>query len=625
MSIEQNYRHWWKSPKKQYHDNIFQYVKHLDVNQNTRQTDNLRHMRLFGNYNILGLDSYSYNRLETSNRVAHRVTLNIVQSMIDTVVSKITKNKPKPTFLTDGGDWSLQRKAKKLTKFCEGIFNDTDFYREAAMAFQDACIFGTGGVKIFKDGPEIKAERVFIDEIKVDDAEAFYGKPRQMHQVKFIHKDVLKEIFPEKEMDIERSTDMAPYQGSTYSNAKDMIRVIESWHLRSSKTATDGKHTITIQNATLFEEEYEKDYFPFVFWRWTEKPVGFFGQGIAERVSGIQMEINKILRTIQVSMHLTSVPKVLVEASSKIVTAHLNNKIGGIIKYAGTKPEYAGGGAIPSELFRHLSWLVEKAYQQEGISELSAQSQKPSGLDSGKALREFNDIESERFMAVSRRYEAAFIDAAEIMIDMARDINEEYENFEVKVKGRKFLETIKWSEVDMAEDKYMMEIFPTSALSSTPSGRLQDVQELLQAGFISKEDGMKLLDFPDLESTTNLINADLENIERQIEEMIDKGSYQAPEPYQNLELAIKKAQQAYLKYRSEGAPEEKLELLRVYIDDAQGMLDSIAEAKFAMAQGPMPEAAPADLIQQDVPVEPIAEPEAAPVSDILPLPGQEPV
>ena len=52
------------------------------------------------------------------------------------------------------------------------------------------------------------------------------------------------------------------------------------------------------------------------------RPVGFFGQGLAEQLQGLQLEINKTLRTIQVSMHLVSVPKQLVEASSKLVSSH---------------------------------------------------------------------------------------------------------------------------------------------------------------------------------------------------------------------------------------------------------------------------------------------------------------
>ena len=97
--------------------------------------------------------------------------------MIDTIVSKVTKNKPKPTFLTDGGDWDLQQKAKKLTKYCEGIFYSTNMYREATRAFTDACIFGTGAVKFFKEDNEIKAERVLIDELKTDESESFTVSP----------------------------------------------------------------------------------------------------------------------------------------------------------------------------------------------------------------------------------------------------------------------------------------------------------------------------------------------------------------------------------------------------------------------------------------------------------------
>lgn len=634
MYESDTYRYWW-SNKNQLHQNIYNYLEHLEQNQNYRNTDNLRYMKLYGNYEMLGLDSYSYNRTETSYNVKHRVTLNIIQSMVDTVVSKIAKNKPKPTFLTEGGDWSLQRKAKKLTKFCEGIFNSCDLYDEGIKAFQDACIFGTGAIKIFKQDGNIKAERVFIDEIKIDDAESFYGKPRQMHQIKYIHRDVLKSMFPEHKTVIDMQTDTAKYSTSNYSNAKDMIRVVESWHLPSGKDGKDGVHAITIKDATLFSEEYEKEYFPFVFMHWTRRPVGFFGQGMAEQLQGIQLEINKILRTIQVSMHLTSIPKVFIEASSKVVTAHLNNKIGGIVRYAGTKPSYESVGAIPAELFSHLDRLYNRAYEVAGISQLSARSLKPAGLDSGKALREFNDIESERFLEVGKRYEKMFMDASKIIIDMARDCYNNDKDFNVRVKGKGFIETISWEEVDIAEDKFMMDMFPTSSLSSTPSGRLQDVQELLQAGFISKEDGMKLLDFPDLEQANSLANANTDNIERQIELMIDEGEYESPEPYQDLEMAKSKAQMAYLKYRMEGAPEENLELLRIYMEDCQDLIEKAEAAAMqaeqeamlaaqeaqAPAAPPMPPmGAPMDPAAA---MDPLAVPEAAPTSDLLPLAGAE--
>ena len=291
-------------------------------------------------------------------------------------------------------------------------------------------------------------------------------------------------------------------------------------------------------------------------------------------------------------MHLVSVPKLLVEASSKIVSSHLNNRIGGVIKYAGTPTTYAPLGGIPGELFSHLDRLYQRAYEISGISQLSAQSLKPAGLDSGKALREYNDLETERFMAVAKRYEKCFMNAAEIMIDMAKDLYLSEGDFSVKAKDGKFVETISWKDVNMDADKYLMQIFTTSSLSSTPAARLADIQDLLAAGFIGKEDALKLLDFPDLEASMNMLNSDSTNLEKIIETMMDKGEYFPPEPYQNLENALRKVQQAYLMYKVQGAPDERLELLRQFMEDCQNLIER------AQAEVPNPQQLTQELAAQ---------------------------
>ena len=148
MNYEINGSRWWLANKNNLYQELFAYVSALDNRQTYREADNLRFARLYGNYQQMGLGAYTYSRIEASYNVTNRVTLNVIQSLIDTVVSKITKNKPKATFLTSGGDFSLQRKAKKLTKFVEGIYSYSEFYEKATMAFQDACIFGTGCIKI---------------------------------------------------------------------------------------------------------------------------------------------------------------------------------------------------------------------------------------------------------------------------------------------------------------------------------------------------------------------------------------------------------------------------------------------------------------------------------------------
>ncbi len=615
-----NSNYWWeKKNETELYQAIHTYVSTLKSKQEYRSQDNLMFMRLYGNYDFSGLSVYGYNNESASTSNLPRLTLNVIESMISTVTAKITKNKPKPFYLTDKGNWILQQKAKKLNKFTEGLFFSTGLYRELAKAFTDSCVFGTGAVKFYIQNENIKVERIFIDEILIDDAEAIYGQPRQMHQTKYIHKEVLKRQFPSFILEIEDAC--SKDKGiSLHEQNKDMIQVCESWHLPSGKGAKDGRHCITISTACIFAEKYDNDFFPFVFIRWQERSLGFFGKGITEQLLGIQLEINKLLKTVQQSMHLVSVPKLLVEASSKIVTSHLNNSIGTIIKYAGTPPSYAQLGKIPPELFDQLERLYQKAYEIIGVSQLSAQSQKPAGLDSGKALREFNDIETERFLDVGTRYEQAFLDSAKIMVYLVKDLYEQKGSFEIKLKGKKFLETIDWSDVDMEEDQYMMSCFPTSALSSLPSARFQEVTEWVQAGFVTQEDGKRLLEFPDLEAVTSLEQSGQEDIMATISKMIDSGEYEVPEPFQNLTYGIQKCQQTYLLLRSENAPEDRLELLRMWIEDAQALINQqmqAAQEQQAAMQPPVSEA-PMEA-PMEAPLDPMAVPEAAPVSDLLPV------
>lgn len=602
---------WWTAKKPDdLYNNVHGYLQYLAKNQGHRSVRNMRNVKLYGNFDSSGLQGFNVARKEQSGAAANRVTLNVVRSMVDTVVSKITKNKPVPTFLTSGGQWSDQRRAKKLSKFVEGQFYACKIYEKRAQTFKDSCIFGTGVLKIYKSQGDIKAERVYPAEIIVDDVEGFYGDPRQLHQTKFVHKDSLIANYPKHKTAIENVNVNTTKYNSLQPQHSDLVLVVESWKRPSKPGANDGRHSITIENEVLFDEPYKKDYFPFVFDRWNVTPFGFYGQGLADQLDGLQLEINKLLRTIQVSMHLVSVPKLFVEAGSKIVSSHLDNKIGGIIKYAGAPPQPGQLGAIPRELFSHLDYLYSRSYEITGISQLASQSTKPVGLNSGKALRIYNDLESERFLEVATRYEQAYLQAANIMVDLAKELDKELEGgYTVLTHGKNSTKALKWSDVDLDEDKYLMKMHATSALSNSPSGRLEEVQELMAAGFIDMDMARKLLDFPDLESYYDKSTAAITDLERQIEMIIDDGKYQTPEPFQDLQGGIARFQSAYLYYKAEGAPEEKLEMLRRWMTDAN---DLLAQAQEALAPPPA-EPTMVPVVENALPADPlaIADPAAA--------------
>jgi hypothetical protein len=611
-----NDQFWWKSDKADTHAQIFSHVKSLKDDQDYRSKQNLRFIRLYGNSAIQDLSVFGYARTDSVEGKKNRLTLNIVQSMCDTVSAKIAKNNPKPMFITSGGDWSIKRKAKKLNKFCEGQFHQTKIYEKGRRVFLDATIFGTGVLKIYRRGAEIICERVFPEEIIIDDMEGIHGEPRQLHQVKWINRQTLIAQYPEAAGYIDQISSL----DGTYSSYRvdtDMLQVTESWHLRSGPNAKDGKHVISIENKTLLEEDYSKDYFPFVFLRWTQGPLGFFGQGLAEQLQGIQLEINKILKVIQEAMHLGVIPKIFVQEGSDVVTVQLNNKIGTVVKYRGAMPTPGQLLTIPKELFQQLDWLYNRAYEVSGVSQLSAQAKKPSGLDSGKALREFNDIESERFILVGQAWEQFYLEASRQMIDLAREISEDkdHKDYEVKIKGKRFFESIKWSDIDLEEDQYIMQVFPTSGLASTPAGRFQQIQEFLEAGFITPERAKKLMDMPDLESDTDLDVAALDDIEATMERMIDGGEYEPPEPYQNLTLGSAMMKNSYLKCKNDGVPEEVLEMLRNWVVDAETMLKPLQPPVDPAAGAPAMPGQP----DMNAGAAPIAVPNAPPTSDLLPV------
>lgn len=594
---------WWTDTEENAYNSVFSVVNAIEQNQQYRPIQNLKYARLYSNQEALGFYGSLFSRTANSTTplLNNRVTLNVIKACIDTASSKIAKNKPRPVFLTSDGDWSLKRRAKKLTKYIDGAFDHAGVYQVAQDIFKDAGVFGTGVMKIYVQNGTVCVERVLTDEIIVDDAEGMYGTPRQLHQRKYIHREVLLEMFPEHAQKIMGATSGVKGDNSS-TTTSELIKVIESWHLKSGPDAKDGKHIISIENCTLFSEEYKKDYFPFVFFRPSKRLVGFFGMGFAEELIGLQIEINRILRTIQQALHLVAKPRVFVEASSNVNTNHINNDVGGVVKYSGIAPIVVPTPGVAPEVYQHLENLYKKAFEIVGISQLSATAKKPGGLNSGVALREYNDIESERFAIMGQQWEEMFLDIARIFIDLTRDLYAEDKDLAVKGKSNKFIESIRWADVCLDEDQYSMRVFPASILPTTPAGRLERVTELIQAGFIQKEQALSLLDFPDLESFTSLQNAAIDDIEMCHEKMIEEGEYISPEPYMNLQLALTMTQSAYLKAKVDGVPEERLELLRAFISDVQTLIT---------AATPEPSPAPE--------MDPMANPQAAPKSDILPV------
>ncbi len=559
---------WWKSPKESIAQDLFAHLEYLKDKNSRTMGQRKKHLRLYGNVNQQGTFS------DTSAGNSERITLNVIQMAVDTAQARVAKSKPKGRFLTDEGNFELQRKGQNLERFVDGVYYQNDLYEEAQDAFMDAAIFGSGAVKFWvevKDKkPYVKAKRCFLMDLTVDEDEAMYGNPRQLYETKIVNKYTLAEQYPKMKKAIESVG--APDSSWLNSPIEDgNIVIIEGWKLGQGKTK--GKHVIAVQNAVIIEEDWEADFFPIEFYHYNRRPIGFWGRGISEVLTGTQFEINKLLRTVQIAMHLGSIPKIWVEASSGIVKSHLNNEIGGIITYRGDRPISDVLMRIPPELTVQLWDLYNKAFEQVGLNTPAVSGTVPSRLESGKAIREHNDTENERFSIVSQGFEAFHMRIVSKVVNFSDMAFEKSSKFSVLTMSDDGSKRLNWKDVNLKEDSYMLKSYPVSLLSSTPQGKLADVNMMMQSGLLDQQQSLKLLDYPDIKGVTSLMNAAVDDIEKVIEIIVTEGEYEAPDDIQDLETGIPMMQSAYLKYKRQNIEPEKLELMTLWIEDALNIIN----------------------------------------------------
>lgn len=584
--------YWWNKDEAAVAEAVAATGMTLEQDGQQRHQSNLIYARLYGNYDLVGFGARDYSRTVTggafSGGTPNRITFNVVSSCTDTLNAKIGKGKPRPTVLTSGGSWKMQQKAKSLNKFLHGLFHETKVHNHAQDVRQDAYVFGTGALYVyFDEDDKICAERCFIDELFVDDADGVNGKPRQLLRRKFVDRQVALAVWgdsPEKQEAIARAKIRA--EDKPTHSTTDLIEVWEAWHLRSGKNVNDSRHVIAIGGMAMVDEEWELDCFPFIFRKYRHRVRGFWGQGIAEILTGIQIALNRLVRSIDEQLRRKGKGRVFAPLNS-IDAAQLDNSISPVVFYKGGVPPHVDAqSAVSQDEFAQVQQYYQKAFQEVGLSELSAQSKKPAGLDAAVALREFNDIETERFALDALADENMYMDFAELCLELIRKNGGK--GYKVRLPNKNFVLDIDWKDIDLERDAYVMQMFPVSSLPSTPSARLQRVEELRQAGYIDMPTAKRLLDFPDIESEENLANAATDDVDACISMILDDATPTRPciEPYQSLDIIINRATSAYLFAKHHNADEERLDMLRTYINQATAQKAQVIQTQAAMNAPP---------------------------------------
>lgn len=552
------------------------------------------------------------NALQTlQDRGFSAARLNVSESIIDTVTSRLSKQRPMPAITVVDGQWSTKRKARKYREFILGEMQQTEFDQRSQEALRDGGVCGNGITRIDDsgDGEKVFAERVLREEILFDPRESKYGRPPNGFRVHRIARDHLIELYPEyfREIVNANASSARPSEEIDDDTTKtldldDYCDVYEGWHLPrvGGDDAEDGRHVVCIDNKTLLSECWYEPRFPFGMFRYRKPVRGIWAKGLIFKLKDIQHRINSIVRDLQMNLMATGRGHFLMQEGTEMPAEMLTGWSPFTMKYRGNRPPtWNAPQPFNQAQLNALEFFIGQAHDLSGVSQAAASSKSSLGPGaSGVALDTQYDIESERFAMQESQYAAYRLDCAQLYVDAAKRVARKRADNKGKGKAKAYvtswlhrdaIEQLEYSEVSMKSDEYRMQLEPVNFLPSSRAGKLSAVGQLAQAGVIPQWLAAALFDEPDLESANRITLGAFWNCERKMEILADLNKdMPMPAPYNDLELELK-VTTAYCNYtESEDAPDEVVQRYRDYL---QLVLDAIAEKKKGDAMNappPMP-------------------------------------
>ena len=464
----------------------------------------LRNYRLYTYSSTVTLDLsdseivgfYQRGTFDIEDDTTSSIQENIIASCIETLCSKIASQKVRPFFNTVNGTFKEMQVARQAQTFFDQLYEENNVNRVITNAFKDACIFDKGTVKIADDGITNRLPW----NVYVDPREASYKQIT--HVAERLPKTPGRLLKLKYGIKADYNLDYTVYE---YYDVLEHIKAVYVQELDILK-----------------QEKYEPNVIPYLFIYYSDPIKSNTSQSVVDQLYGIQMQIDEILAVIKDSIQMNPGMTLMVPRSSNIKTNMLSNRTGQIIQYdpipgqSANPVTYATSDIISAQFVQMLDKLKNDAYEIVGISQLSATSQKPEGLNSGVALSTMEDIESDRFETQLNNVIRLYVDIAKACLDIFPPEKDILPNDLVRAN-------IKWADIVEARNNMKIQFSAAQSLSKDPSEKLKQLTALAQAGVIPQSHIATLMELPDLQNGYNLANNAFNAVYTFIDDVIKNG------------------------------------------------------------------------------------------------------
>jgi hypothetical protein len=304
---------------------------------------------------------------------------------------------------------------------------------------------------------------------------------------------------------------------------------------------------------------------------------------VIDNVYPNQRQIDDIILRIHDALTLSPANTIYVPTGAdNNIAKMISNKVGNVIPYnpAAGSVMVATPPPIDQGYFSALQFFIQQSFESEGISQLSAQSKKPSGVNSRVALDTLQDIESERFQAVLDQ----LIDFQKTLTDIMIEVFPGKDEILPRERNRS---NVKWSEIKKARGNYTLQSSLASVLSKDPKVKMEQIEKLQQQGVINPYMAASLLEIPDINRAYSTSTASYDNCMKIVERAIDQDSYDFY-PFVNLQQLLEVAVNTLLQLDSVDEKPEILARIVNLITIVNGKMEEGNQINNPMAPPPPP-------------------------------------
>lgn len=462
----------------------------------------------------------------------NRTGFNMINSCVQGVESQCLATLPRVTFCTNDARGKVQRRARKLTQFYDGLKDDAHCDEEFRRSCVDAIYAGIGYIKPYTDtGGNIVAERVWPGDVLVDPYEAamIRGTANMFHVYRCT-RDRLRATYPDAPAKVidEASSNKIDQVNNSSTTLTDVAGLVEAWHLPTGPGTNDGKHIICTSAGILLEEPWVLPFFQIIDVRFQVDPLSWWGSGIAQMLWADQMILNDMIKSWVESYRMTAMPRLVAEQGSippESNIANGNNTI--FIKRGAMMPEAMTIPIMPADFYPILNMFKEWAWTYVGLNQGAVQATKPEGVNSGTALREVRDNQNIRLSNFNNEVNRTTERLAEVCIELTR-MHVERHGTGGKLKGKRFMGSIEWKDCSLDSDQYTVSHFATNDEVRTPADRKQFATEMAQMGVLDRTQLLRIYDQPDVEAQSQRILSWRTRLDLTIDALYDDPDKVAP-------------------------------------------------------------------------------------------------